>query len=166
MKYTIGLDQSFTSSGFVVFDETGEVVDFNRACTDKTKTSFERAQFISDEFQKALQKWKPVRIAIEGLGFGGVGNATRDLAGLQHVIIVDALRAGYTIDQIHLLSPKTVKLQATGSGKASKQDMYKHLPEDVNAKFVAAGYKKTKGLYDLTDAYFIGKISIATKPIV
>lgn len=158
MKYTLGIDQSFTSTGYVILDEQGTLVAFDTICSTKGLTSFERAKEISDALMSVYDKWTPTIVAIEGLGFGGVGNATRDLAGLQHVIMVALLARGFKLAQAKILSPKTVKMKASGKGNATKIQMFEALPETISKTFQEAGFKKTKGLYDLTDAYFIGMI--------
>jgi Holliday junction resolvasome RuvABC endonuclease subunit len=57
---------------------------------------------------------------------------------------------------IIIIPPKTVKKIATGNGNASKDDMIEHLPKIVREEFAAIGYKKSTGLKDLADAYWIG----------
>ena len=55
------------------------------------------------------------------------------------------------------MPPNTVKKVATGKGKADKQELYEALPLKPQALFSEKmGLKKTTGLYDLTDAYWIG----------
>jgi len=53
--------------------------------------------------------------------------------------------------------PKSAKKFATGNGNASKQDMIVNLPPNVMQRFMEENYKKTTGLADLADSYFIGK---------
>jgi Holliday junction resolvasome RuvABC endonuclease subunit len=81
------------------------------------------------------------------------GNATRDLAGLQFVIINKLRFKGtYSVD---IIAPNAVKKLATGNGKAKKQELYEALPESTQKAFDELGVKKTTGRYDLTDAYWI-----------
>jgi Holliday junction resolvasome RuvABC endonuclease subunit len=59
--------------------------------------------------------------------------------------------------KVEVVVPGTVKKFATGSGKATKEEMIDSLPKHVREYFDALGVKKTTGLADLTDAYFIAK---------
>ena len=54
-----------------------------------------------------------------------------------------------------IVPPTTLKKFATGSGKADKNEMIAALPVDVREHFNAQGYKKTTGLTDVADAYWL-----------
>ena len=54
-----------------------------------------------------------------------------------------------------IITPGTVKKQATGDGKAQKPAIFAALPSEFRTKIVDAGYKKTTGMYDIADAYWI-----------
>jgi Holliday junction resolvasome RuvABC endonuclease subunit len=102
-----------------------------------------------------MQMHKPDFIALEGLAFGMTGNATRDLAGLQFSIITVARYID--LINIEIVTPLSVKKFATDNGKAKKEDMIAALPILVGDMFRERGFKKTTGLADLADAYFIAK---------
>ena len=166
MSVFIGLDQSYTSTGYCVLSNDvnlkSPVVEF-----DIIKTSAEdgnmytRAIKVTNAIVALCKKYPTADVAIEGLSFGQRGNATRDLAGLQYVIIT-ALITQLNINNTKIVAPQSVKKFATGGGgsakkKVTKIDMVNALPEYVLNAFASRGFKKSKGLYDLTDAYWISK---------
>jgi len=150
----LAIDQSYTSCGIVVLND-GKMHYCERFVTDKTKDIYERAWDLVEHLRAIALNCKPDIIALEGLAFAKNGNATRDLAGLQSAIIT-VLRF---IDDYHvvIIPPNTVKKTATGKGNASKDDMVDALPHEVRQEFDALGVRKTTGLQDLSDAYWIGK---------
>lgn len=162
MKYFLGLDQSFTNSGIVVLDEAGSIKHFETIKTVKDVDGdiFDRMILISDTIIELLKKHNPEVVGLEGLAFSKFGNATRDLAGLQAVIITRIRRETVYGSKMVLASPNLLKKFATGKGKASKQEMVDSIPKDVVELFSEAKYKKTTGLYDLADAYHLAKYSL------
>lgn len=151
---TVGIDQSYTSCGFVALD--GDKVLYAEAyASDKTSDIFWRSWTQMLYTIQLVNKWQPKHIAMEGLAFMRFGNATRDLAGLQFVLVT-SLRYQHHKD-VEVVPPLTLKKFATGNGKAKKDDMVASLPEDVRKSFQEQGFKKTKGLYDVTDAYWLAR---------
>jgi Holliday junction resolvasome RuvABC endonuclease subunit len=154
----LGIDQSFTSCGIVVLVD-GAMTSFTTISTKdmKDKDIHFRANFIAERVAEIINNEAPDKIAMEGLAFQQIGNATRDLAGLQFVLINKiTYQMGHAID-IH--TPLSVKKLATGSGKSKKEQMLEALPTNILDRFKQAGYVKTRGLTDLCDAYFIAKCS-------
>lgn len=158
----LGIDQSYTSCAFVVVDDDMNIIDFGTFTSDKGLDIYSRAMYISTSLIDVAKKYDVTRIAIEGLAFSMMGNATRDLAGLLFTI-----RAMFTVQAGHIpfteVAPTAVKKKATDSGKASKTEMIEALPPSVRAMFDAKGYKKSRGLPDLADAYFIASVGVAQK---
>lgn len=154
-KKVLGIDQSYSSTGIVVL-LNGMLDYFNVIKISKEIVDIhEKALIIALEISKIIEEHKITEIHIEGLGFGSVGNATRDLAGLQFTIINICKLKNPNLT-FFILSPNSVKKFATGSGKANKSEMIESLPLDIKQKFLEKNYKKSTGLADLTDAYFIG----------
>lgn len=153
----IGIDQSYASCGVVVLDKDGIIDDTFRITSSKDAAdSFKRAWDISQSIDKIANKYRPCVVGIEGLAYAMRGNATRDLAGLLFTI-VSSLRFRNNDLPVHVVAPLTVKKFATGSGRANKQQMYNSLPELTKKLFLELGYKKTKGLPDIVDAYWIAE---------
>lgn len=159
----LSIDQSYTCSGIVVLND-GDMEHCEVFKTKKPedakdmKQTYHRAFLVSERIVKLAEEYKPDLISIEGLAFGMRGNATRDLAGLQFVIVVELIER-YEYD-VEVLSPLTVKKFATGSGKAKKIEMIEKLPESILKKFLDLGVKKTTGLGDLADAFWIGMCAL------
>lgn len=147
---TIGIDQSFTSTAMYVQD--GDKNPIITMSSDKNEDIFQRALHIASTIVQFAVEYQPEQIRIEGLAFGGFGNATRDLAGLQMLIIVKLREAGFNPT---IVPPTTLKKFATTKGNASKEDMLNSLPQAIKDR--VAGYKKAKGLYDVVDAYWLAQ---------
>lgn len=145
---TIGIDQSFTCTAMYVVD--GECNPIITIPSDKADDIFTRARHIADNVVQFANEYKPEEIRIEGLAYGSTGSATRDLAGLQMLIICELRKAGFTPT---IIPPNTLKKFATTKGNASKVEMHDALPQPIKDRI--AGYKKTKGLYDVVDAYWL-----------
>jgi Holliday junction resolvasome RuvABC endonuclease subunit len=153
---TIGIDQSYTSSGVVILDDSGNLVDVRRLVSDKKLDMFDRAWQMANFVVDTIIEVGADSVAIEGLAFGIRGSATRDLAGLQYMIV--CLVRHRTGKDVKIIAPLTLKKFATGSGKASKKDMVAAIPpEFVHFMQVEKGLKKTTGLTDVADAYFLAK---------
>jgi Holliday junction resolvasome RuvABC endonuclease subunit len=159
MKLTMGVDQSLTSTGIVLLQD-GELKNETfalRITSNKDNNQYERVRQICDDFKDLLKQSKPDRLVFEGLAFGAKGNSVRVLAGVQFGMIVEALREGYIVNSnLFIVTPNAVKKFATGVGNSNKEAMFKALPLDVRETLLKVA-KKTTGLFDLTDAYWIAK---------
>lgn len=149
----MGVDQSYTSSGIVILDEQSNIILFE---TKKTvgDDMFARSWEIASHLQAIARHFNVQTIGLEGLAFAKFGNATRDLAGLQYAII-NNLRF-ISMRDVKIISPNALKKYATGKGNVKKQEMVDFLPDNVLNSFQAL-YKKSTGLYDVADAYWIAK---------
>lgn len=158
----LGIDQSYTSTGWVVKDgDSVEHVGILRS--DATQTIYERCSFLANEIVSLIEQHCVDCVAIEGLAFGKFGNATRDLAGLQFVMIVKIIeKLNKPVNFVRIVTPRSLKKFATDAGTASKVDMYNALPQNVKELFKTLDIKKTKGLYDVTDAYWLASYPTET----
>jgi len=156
----LGLDQSFTSSGYCLLNEDN-IVDFGVIKTNQEDgDNHDRVHIIINKLEEIYNEHKEIKMSMEGLSFGNNGNAIRNLAGLQYVII-NKFKYEMKIGDITIISPKTVKKFATGSGGSSKNKVTKAmmsaaLPDGVRTLFKSK-YKVSTGLYDIVDAYWIAK---------
>jgi len=165
MAITLSLDQSISCSGVVIFKD-GELMHFECIKTSlEDGSDVKRISIITNRIIKLFDDYNCDSIVSEALSYGSIGNATRTLGGLLFSLEVK-LYEKYGIDEIPKVAPTSVKKFATGYGgskkkKVTKKDMFEALPEGIGQKFLDAGYLKTKGAYDLTDAWFIGKLWIS-----
>lgn len=159
MKLTLGVDQSLTSTG-LVFLQDGVLKNESfamRLTSNKDHNQYQRVMEICNAFGDIMDKSKPDRVVFEGLAFGAKGNSVRVLAGVQFGLVVECLRRGYEVNSnLFIVTPNAVKKFATGVGNANKDAMFKALPNDVRETLLKVA-KKTTGLYDVTDAYWIAK---------
>ena len=155
----IGIDQSYTSTGFVVLDNNKKIIDCKIFSTNKDDDIFKRSWDLSELIIQEISKYDECKLSIEGLAFSMRGNATRDLAGLQFSII-NKIKFILNKD-ITIVAPPTLKKSAIGSGKASKEEMIDALPTDILNLFTnEKKWKKSRGLTDVTDAYFLAEYLI------
>jgi len=158
---SLGIDQSLTSSGYclVAYDESlvlPYVIDHGIVTSSKDETRlhdlFYRIMEIEDFFIDYVREHNVEQIQIEGISFGSRGDATRNLAALQGVLITGLLRSCDCV--IKIVAPPTLKKYATNNGFAKKDLLLESLPEDIKTEFTSK-YKKSKGLSDVVDAYWL-----------
>lgn len=154
MALFMGIDQSYTNTGVVITDDNNNVIKSIVIQSDSEQDEFDRCNGIAQTIVQTAIQFNPDYIAIEGLAFGSRGDATRKLAGLQFVVVTQ-LRSALN-STIKIISPTTLKKFATESGKAQKQDMLKAIPNSIRTVF-EQDFKKTKGLYDIADAYWLSR---------
>lgn len=166
MRRVLGIDQSFTSAGFVVLDESGDVVEFGTIKSVGAKDGkendgdiFDRASKITDAMLALAFKHDVDLVGLEGLAFSKFGNATRDLAGLQFVLITQLKKTKFG-SNMEIISPNLVKKFATGKGNAEKADMANAMPQKLLDDISERNFRKTTGLYDIADAYWIAKYTL------
>lgn len=151
----LGIDQSYTSSGFVVIED-GKLTYAEKFVSTKALDKFERAWQVAKRALDLASEHEVDAVGLEGLAFGGRGNATRDLAGLQWAVVINLqVLHAYNTEVIGI---GTAKKLACGKGNAGKEILVDSLPPDVRKYFDELGVKKTTGLGDLSDAYWIGMV--------
>jgi Holliday junction resolvasome RuvABC endonuclease subunit len=156
MRHTLGFDQSYTNSGFCVTDESGAVIDFGTFKSAKAMDVYDRATAVAQFVIDTVNKHNVVHVNLEGLAFGIRGDATRDLAGLLFTIVI-ALRRSAPSVTMTVVPPTTLKKFATGTGKSDKAAMISSVPAETLQRFEDAKFKKTTGLADVCDAYWLSK---------
>lgn len=154
MSY-VTVDQSFTNSAWVFWDNH-QIVDFGVLCSDGRQTKYERAEWLANELVKIVNKYKPEKMIFEQIAFGGIGNAAKDLCGLLYTMVIACKRGTHlNYTDILFVTATGAKKSHTGDGRADKAKMLSYVPDDIKEKFLSK-YKKTRGGYDLADAYAFG----------
>tara|TARA_Y100000593_G_scaffold93898_1_gene190484 strand:+ start:7732 stop:8220 length:489 start_codon:yes stop_codon:yes gene_type:complete len=151
---TIGIDQSISSSGVVVMDD-GIMIHHELVRLPPVKGFREKVvkmQSIGDILVSIARKFKAEEVYIEELAYAATGDAAKDLAGL-FAIIIRTFLFELPNTSVYLVNPKWLKKIATDNGNAKKEMMFDALPTDIQEIFLE--YPKTKGRFDLTDAYHI-----------
>lgn len=159
----LGVDQSLTSTGWCILDNEKNIIDCGVIRSEKADDTFERVNTVKDQLLQVINNHDPEYIAIEGLGFSSIGNQTRNLAGLQFVIVCCIREMGRSIE---VIAPTTIKKHAhqilliddpelKSKMMTKKQNMYKALPQKTKDELDPYNFLKTKGLYDVTDAWWL-----------
>jgi len=159
MTYYIGIDQSYTSTGLIGLDDNQHIIAQEVISSLKCDGDyFTRAKVVSESVANKINQIDQytdhqIKVACEGLAFSLRGHTLQNLAGLQFMIVNAIREEGF---DVKILTPSTVKKNATGSGKATKQDMFDSLPENVQKMFETI--PKSQGREDLTDAFWIANM--------
>ena len=132
--------------------EDGDMIHCEVYTTNKHHDVYNRALELSNHLINIAEEYKPDKVSIEGLSFGSTGNVTRDLGGLLFTIIIAFRQIG---KHVEVIPPPTVKKVATGKGNVKKDAVIAALPKSIRQRFDTLGVKKTTGLSDLADAYYI-----------
>lgn len=160
----LGIDQSLTNTAYVLMEQypTGKykVLEYGTIQTKldgsiaKIASSIQRVRTIRGKL-RALAK-QADEVWLESLSFSSTGNATRDLAML-FFALADEFNA-------HWVAPTTLKKLATGKGNTKgKEAMFLALPPAAQRVF--GSIAKSKGRYDLADAFWICKYAFSLKGI-
>lgn len=137
-------------------DENGVMLDFGTFKSAKAMDIYDRAIQVANFVCEKVEQHNPTNMNIEGLAFGIRGDATRDLAGLLFTIITTMRKRGLTVE-VKIIAPTSLKKFATKTGKSDKSAMTLAVPTETLEKFKEANYKKTTGLTDIVDAYWLSK---------
>ena len=157
-----GIDQSLTNTAIVVFDyNTEEIVDLKvfkstKRSGDREFTPEERIFALNESIQAYVLEHDCEYVFLEGLSLNSNSRTMRDLAGLYYVIKSTFYGNG---TPCHHIPPKSVKAFAL-HGNAKKDEMFDVIPERDKEILIETKTKKTTGLYDLSDAYWIGKFGL------
>lgn len=154
----ISIDQSFTNCAWCIAEWEGDgnitLHDVGVIHSNKGDNKYKRAEYIAKKLIKIVKEHQPEKLIIEQIAFGGIGNAAKDLAGLLYVILVLLKNSTHlTYEDFNFVTATGAKKTHTGDGRADKKKMLEHVPQDVVNFAVDKGITKTKGLYDVADAY-------------
>jgi crossover junction endodeoxyribonuclease RuvC len=126
--YYIGFDLSLASTGVAVIDEEGFIVE---TLSIKTKPDdyrspggfSDRLVFITESLMSVLREYRPAKLAIEAMPFGGAGYGVQDRAQLLGVVRYRIATETPQYKDCLYVAPKSLKKKTTGSGNADKKAM-------------------------------------------
>jgi len=157
-----GIDQSFTNTGIIIFNyDTEEIVALKLLKSTKKDgqrefSPEERIFALNEAIQNYILEYNCEYVFLEGLSLNSNSRTMRDLAGLYYVIKSTFYGNG---TPCYHVPPKSVKAFAL-NGNAKKEEMFEIIPDEDKEKIIETKAKKTTGLYDLSDAYWIGKFGL------
>ena len=147
---TIGIDQSLTATGIVILEDN-EIYDYFVIKSDKDNSFEERIAYIWDNLEIHLDDID--HVFIEGLSYGSNSTSARPLAGLYYYLLIKLNELGLSYESFPPTSVKKFALK----GNAKKWEMFLSMSEKDQKTLKEKGHKKTTGLTDLSDAYWIAK---------
>jgi len=159
------IDQSLTSTGVTIFDISTEEILYMGLIKTTPRDKFsgvenseeERIFSIRKDLIKLIDKYDCKFAFMEGLSFNNRNSiSARILAGIYYTMLTTFMDRFLSYQTF---PPTTVKAFAV-KGNASKEEMFEALPEEVKNRINEMNAKKTTGMFDLTDSYFIGKLAI------
>lgn len=132
MSFVLGIDPSLNGTG-VAFRLSDNSIQTLRI-SPGTRRGMERIGYVSDVVAGLLDTYQPGLVVYEDYAFGyrGKSNTIFTLGELGGVLKLLLLRAG--ID-ILLVPPSSLKVFATGSGSAGKQDVGLALKQHIGVSF-------------------------------
>lgn len=171
-EFYLGIDQSKRSTGLVLVDQDGALIDYKLLGSTKLDNEElilwqweELVHFLSDNLNSPFDLKGSL---IEGLSFGSVGSGKDFLAGLQWYFRCQ-MRDGYDkylgTCPVSLWRSQVLTKEEQREAKALGKDglkiaCFEKLPWEVQEAFKEyvrkLGAKKT-AIYDLTDAYLISQ---------
>lgn len=119
-KRIIGIDPGLSATGFGVV-ENGQVLGFGVIRTDAREPVSKRLAHLGIQLEQVLERFKPLCCAMETLFFKNGGARSVILSAQSRGVLIFIL-AQKNIP-IFELTPATVKLALTGSGRASKTQL-------------------------------------------
>jgi len=153
----MSIDQSLSCSGITIWDNEGKCIYFTCVKTKSGVPAILRIREITQALANMCSTYSIECIVAESLPFGINSTSVRPLAGLHMCIqnLAQDLAIAFTESNV-----TAVKRFATGKGTAKKSDMIDAFANDNKILFEKAAklYKKTTGLADLADSYWIYKL--------
>ncbi|NPV14122.1 crossover junction endodeoxyribonuclease RuvC [candidate division WOR-3 bacterium] len=116
----IGIDPGLSATGFGVL-EKGKVLGFGVIRTDTRESVPQRLARLGSELEQVLDRFKPSCCAIETLFFKNGGARSVILSAQSRGVLMFILARKKI--PVFELTPATIKLAITGSGRASKAQL-------------------------------------------
>lgn len=144
----MGMDPSLTSFG-VAYRDVGGRLCANRISTPGNKRGSERLDYLETTVAYYLDKYKPEVVAYEDYAYGKGPRNSNNLFGIGElggVIKLLLYRRGVAILTV---PPTSLKLFATGSGRAEKSDVAAFIQETEGVTFATSDQSDAAALLKL-----------------
>jgi crossover junction endodeoxyribonuclease RuvC len=116
----LGIDPGLSATGYGIV-ESGRAAEYGTITTKPGQPLAERLRSLGDGLSEVIARSKPAHCALETLFFkGGGARSVIRSAEARGVILYTLGRFSIPVTE---LTPATIKLSVTGSGRASKQQM-------------------------------------------
>jgi len=116
----LGIDPGLGATGYGMVED-GEATEFGLITTDTRQSISERLRSLGDGVEEVVQRTRPTQCALETLFFKSVGARSVIRSAEARGTIIYVL--GRNRIPVTELTPATIKLALTGSGRASKHQM-------------------------------------------
>ena len=116
----LGIDPGLGATGYGIIED-GEATEFGIIATDTRQSMPERLRSLGDGLEEVVRRNRPKQCALETLFFKSVGARSVIRSAEARGAIVYIL--GRNRIPVVELTPATIKLAVTGSGRASKHQM-------------------------------------------
>jgi crossover junction endodeoxyribonuclease RuvC len=116
----LGIDPGLGATGYGIIED-GEATEFGLITTDPRQTISERLRSLGDGLDEVVRRNRPTQCALETLFFKSVGARSVIRSAEARGTIIYVL--GRNRIPVTELTPATIKLALTGSGRASKHQM-------------------------------------------
>ena len=146
----VGIDQSITSSGLVVINDKGEILETRlietKSKIKKVEVSYEeRFDFILTTIYEIISKYKDFFIFIEGISYHSISQRSYQQGALHWLIVVMCYKNNF---KYSVVAPTANKKFMTGKGNAKKEDMIYHVKNKYDIDFKSS---------DLCDAFSLAQ---------
>jgi crossover junction endodeoxyribonuclease RuvC len=139
----MGIDPGTATTGYGLVRVNGkgnEVVTWGLIETGKDGLKENRLDYIYEETSRLLFKHKPDIFVIEKIFFATNAKTAIAVGQAQGVMLLAASKAKVEVAEY---APGTIKKMITGSGRANKKDVQKHIRKILGSRVKSDAHKKT-----------------------
>jgi len=116
----LGIDPGLGATGYGIIED-GDATEFGLITTDTRQAISERLRSLGEGMEEVVRRTRPTQCALETLFFKSVGARSVIRSAEARGTIIYVL--GRNRIPVTELTPATIKLALTGSGRASKHQM-------------------------------------------
>ena len=139
----LGIDPGTATTGYGVVRLNGkgnEVVTWGLIETKKDGLKENRLDFIFEETLQLIKKHSPDVFVIEKVFFASNAKTAIAVGQAQGVLLLAASKAKVPVTEY---APGTIKKMITGSGRANKKDIQRHIRKILGPRVKSDAHKKT-----------------------